>query len=140
MLCPRQCVYNTCKYFHLNHDLLEDLVFNRRPFNENLQNEVNRIAYIYFGMLRPADKIQYCMGFLTGGRCSQATCFKCFQKTDYPACNSCGKVLTRGITQRLSCGHMFCDDCITVLPIKVDALLLYQCIVCDQYGLTHPVY
>ncbi|KAK4886359.1 hypothetical protein RN001_002630, partial [Aquatica leii] len=142
LLCRQQgqC-FNKCKFFHLSEGNFDDFVNQRRPFIEDVQNEVNRVAYVYLNSEKREEAGRYCSGTLTGGKCDFPQCVRCFPNHDYPTCNNCRGVLLRGITYRLNCMHLVCEDCINkVLPVQVTSIMTYECPVCKQYGVPSLLY
>ncbi|KAB0798342.1 hypothetical protein PPYR_09335 [Photinus pyralis] len=134
--CPTSCGKNLCKFFHLTEALFAEFCSQRRPFLQEIQEEVNRVAYAY---LKEGDK-ELCSAVLTGGQCTAVQCLRCYPKHGLVVCKRCTSFLTRTNTYRLDCCHVVCGDCVEFLPVRVDALMLYECPVCKEYGLPIKLY
>ncbi|KAK4885606.1 hypothetical protein RN001_001877 [Aquatica leii] len=137
LLCPKQCGSNTCKFFHLSVDLFVDLLTQKRPFPQTIQEELNRVAWVY--LKEDAGK-EYCSAILTGGQCTEFKCRRCYPQQGLPVCKRCSSFLTRGYTYRMNCHHLICKDCIEFLPVRADAILIYECPVCRKYGVPTKLY
>lgn len=71
LFCQAQCHKNTCKRFHLTKEEIQPQRSNCRPFNEKVQYEVGRIAYIYKKMFGEQSKL-VCTRIVTGlNKCAQ---------------------------------------------------------------------
>ncbi|KAF5271984.1 hypothetical protein FQR65_LT17493 [Abscondita terminalis] len=56
--------------------MFDDFINQRRPFNEYLQNELERVAFV--NLSNETNEGLYCSGTLSGGKCKVAKCIRCF--------------------------------------------------------------
>uniref|UniRef100_A0A1Y1N2G2 RING-type domain-containing protein n=1 Tax=Photinus pyralis TaxID=7054 RepID=A0A1Y1N2G2_PHOPY len=139
--CFKMCNFNCCRRLHLTAEQLQQIgQQDASQWGQNIKAELRRIAWVYLRNC-PSEKVdQYCAAKLLGSSCERATCLRCGVKKDRLCCPNCDTILTNSTTSRFMCNHLICTHCIDTLPLRIEAIPLYKCPVCDQYGYPKRIY